>query len=133
MGFSTFASSLLFMPFGLCETIGLLASGYITRKFHNARAINQFLWMVPSVFGAALVFYLPKANTAGRLAGSYCTVFSNAGLPLQFSIMSSNVAGHTKRSVSNAAMSLGYATGLSLDRSSFLQRRLLSMGWDLKL
>lgn len=108
------------MPFGLCETIGLLATGYATRKIPNIRCLNQFLWCVPAVFGAALVYCLPSSNRAGRLAGFYCTGFSNVGLPLQFSLLSSNVAGHTKRGVSNAIMFFGYATGFIIGPQFFL-------------
>ncbi|CZR58593.1 related to allantoate permease [Phialocephala subalpina] len=120
MGFNNFTSSVLLMPFGLCETIGLLTSGYLTRKIPNIRCLNQFAWCVPAVFGAALVYCLPSSNRAGRLAGFYCTGFSNVGLPLQFSLMSSNVAGHTKRGVSNAIMFFGYATGFIVGPQFFL-------------
>ncbi|KAF2104482.1 MFS general substrate transporter [Rhizodiscina lignyota] len=121
MGFNNFISSVLLMPFGAAECIALISSGYITRKWPNMRCIMQAFWCAPAVLGAALVYYLPAGNTAGRLAGFCITGFSNTALPLQFSLVSSNIAGHTKRSVSNAVMFLGYATGFIIGPQFFLQ------------
>lgn len=109
------------MPFGAAECIALISSGYITRKWPNMRCIMQSFWVAPAVIGAALVYYLPASNTAGRLAGFCITGLSNTALPLHFSIVSSNIAGHTKRSVANAVMFLGYATGFIIGPQFFLQ------------
>jgi len=121
MGFSNFISSILLMPFGLAETIALLTAGYVTYKWPNMRCYMQFVWGFTPVIGAALVYYLPHSNTAGRLVGFFLTGFSNAELPLQFSVVSSNIAGHTKRSVSSAVLFLGYATGFIIGPQFFLQ------------
>lgn len=121
MGFSNFISSVLQMPFGVAETIALLSTGYVTRHWPNMRCFCQFAAILPSAIGAAFLYYLPVENTRGRLTGFCITGFSNAGLPLQFSIVGSNIAGHTKRSVSNAAMFLGYATGFIVGPQFFLQ------------
>jgi len=46
--------------------------------------------------------------------------------------MSSNVAGHTKRSVSNAAMFLGYATGFIIGPQFFLANEAPKYGTGFK-
>jgi ACS family allantoate permease-like MFS transporter len=120
MGFTNFISSILLVPFGAMETIALITSGYITHKWPNMRCFMQFATIAPSVMGAALVYYLPADQKAGRLVGFSITGMSNAGLPLQFSLISSNVAGHTKRQISSAIMFLGYATGFIIGPQFFL-------------
>ena len=108
------------MPYGAVVCIGLPLVGYITSKHPNTRCINQVASCFPAIIGAALVFYLPAENQAGRLAGFYLTGFSNAALPLQFASMNSNTAGHTKRSITNAIMFLGYSTGFIIGPQFFL-------------
>jgi MFS family permease len=119
-GYDAFVSSLLLMPYGAVMCIGLPAFGYISSKYPNTRCINQFAAAFPAIIGSALVFYLAAGNQAGRLAGFYLTAFSNATLPLQFALMNSNTAGHTKRSITNAIMFLGYATGFIIGPQFFL-------------
>lgn len=50
------------------------------------------------------------------------TGFANASLPLQFALVNSNIAGHTKRSISNAVMFLGYATGFIIGPQFFITK-----------
>ncbi|KAK5022231.1 hypothetical protein LTS07_010311 [Exophiala sideris] len=119
-GYDAFVSSLLLMPYGAVVCIGLPLAGYITSKHPDTRCINQFASALPAIIGSALVFYLQADNQAGRLAGFYLTGFSNATLPLQFASMNSNTAGHTKRSITNAIMFLGYATGFIIGPQFFL-------------
>lgn len=120
MGFTNFISSILLAPFGAAESIALISSGYITHRWPNMRCFMQFATIAPAVIGAALVYYLPAENKAGRLVGFTITGFSNAGLPLQFSLISSNVAGHTKRQISSAVIFVGYATGFIIGPQFFL-------------
>jgi len=119
-GYNSFVSSLLLMPYGAATVIGLLVAGHISSAYPNTRIISQFMSCFPAIIGTALVFYLPSNNQAGRLAGFYITAFSNAALPIQFSLMNSNTAGHTKRSVTNSIMFLGYATGFIIGPQFFL-------------
>jgi len=84
------------------------------------RYVCQFLWNIPAVVGASLVYALPQSNKNGRLIGFYMTNFSNASLPLLFSLMSSNLAGHTKRSAGNSILFLGYSTAFIIGPQFFL-------------
>jgi ACS family allantoate permease-like MFS transporter len=120
MGFSNFVSSLLLIPGGAAECISLLTAGYVTRHWPNMRCFMQLATTLPGFFGAALVYYLPEGNVRGRLTAFAITGFANASLPLQFALVSSNIAGQTKRSVSNAAMFLGYATGFIIGPQFFI-------------
>ncbi|EXJ92787.1 hypothetical protein A1O3_01339 [Capronia epimyces CBS 606.96] len=119
-GYDSFISSLLMMPYGAVMLIVLPAAGYITSKYPNTRCINQFCTSFPAIIGAALVYYLASDNQAGRLAGFYMTAASNAALPLQLSLLNSNTAGHTKRSITNAILFLGYAVGFIIGPQFFL-------------
>ncbi|KAK5713495.1 hypothetical protein LTR15_011195 [Elasticomyces elasticus] len=120
MGFTNFVSSLLLIPLGAFECISLLSAGYVTRKWPNMRCFMQLATTLPGFFGSALVYYLPTSNKSGRLVAFAITGCANASLPLQFALMSSNIAGHTKRQTVNAAMFLGYATGFIIGPQFFI-------------
>ncbi|EXJ79503.1 hypothetical protein A1O1_08767 [Capronia coronata CBS 617.96] len=119
-GYDSFVSSLLMMPYGAVMCIGLPLAGYVSSKYADKRCISQFASAFPAIIGSALLFYVKSDNKAGRLAGFYLTGFSNAVLPLQFALMNSNTAGQTKRSITNAIMFLGYATGFIIGPQFFL-------------
>lgn len=108
------------MPVGLAECISLISAGYVTRRWKNMRCFMQLATTLPGFFGSALVYYLTETNVKGRLTSFVITGFANASLPLQFAILSSNIAGHTKRSISNAVMFLGYATGFIIGPQFFI-------------
>lgn len=108
-GFSVFESSLLNIPLGVTENIGLLAAALVTRRFQDTRCLMQIILNAPAVFGTALMNYLPQSNRAGRLCGFYLVNFCNGVLPLLWAFSNSNTAGHTKRTVSNAINFLAYA------------------------
>ncbi|KAH8803568.1 major facilitator superfamily domain-containing protein [Xylogone sp. PMI_703] len=120
MGFSNFVSSLLLIPGGVAECISLLTAGFVTRRWPNMRCFMQLATTLPAFFGSALVYYLPEKNVRGRMTAFAITGFANASLPLQFALVNSNIAGHTKRSISNAIMFLGYATGFIIGPQFFI-------------
>ena len=109
-GFGTFQSSVLNIPLGVTEIIGLLAAGFVTRRYQNTRCLMQVVLNIPALLGAALINGLPHSNHAGRLCAFYITNFTNGVLPLLWSLTNSNTSGHTKRNVANAIQFLGYAS-----------------------
>jgi hypothetical protein len=81
-GFGAFESSLLNMPLGAVENIGLMAAGYVSLRYKDTRCLMMFVCNIPAVIGAALINYLPATNLTGRLIGFYLTSFSNGTLPM---------------------------------------------------
>lgn len=104
----------------MAQNLGLLSTGFAAFYFPNKRCLLQFLVVIPAVLGSTLVYALPEHNKAGRLAGFYLTEFFTACITLQFALMASNIAGHTKRAAANAVFFVGYSIGFIVGPQFFL-------------
>lgn len=49
------------------------------------------------ILGGCLMAFAPEGNKAGKLIGNYFTNCIGATLPLLYSFVSANYAGHTKK------------------------------------
>ncbi|OQV03839.1 hypothetical protein CLAIMM_08829 [Cladophialophora immunda] len=119
-GFGSFETSLLSCPMGVVEDIALLLTGYVTYTYPNTRCLMQFLCNIPAVLGAALVYALPTSNRVERLLSFFITPFTNGSLPMMFALTTTNIAGHTKRSVATSLMFVGYCVGFIIGPQFFL-------------
>ncbi len=97
------------MPLGIVEIMTLLLSGFVTYNFPDKRCLMQFVSNVPAVVGSVLLRTLPQNKAVARLCCYYLTNFTNGSLPMMFALTTTNIAGHTKRSVANAIMFVGYS------------------------
>ncbi|KAF9870869.1 hypothetical protein CkaCkLH20_11541 [Colletotrichum karsti] len=77
----------------------------------GARAINIICLLIPGVIGAALMAFLPDDNKAGKLIGNYMTNCIGASLPLLYSLVGANYAGHTKKVTMNATLLICFCLG----------------------
>ncbi len=80
----------------------------------------QFISNVPAVIGSALVYALPANQRVGRLIAFYCTNFTNGSLPMMMALTTTNIAGHTKRSVASAILFVGYSLAFIIGPQFFL-------------
>jgi ACS family allantoate permease-like MFS transporter len=67
--------------------------------------------MVVSMIGMLLIVCLPLSNSNGRLAGYYLTQASPTAFVALLSLLSSNVAGYTKKTTVAAMYLIGYCAG----------------------
>ncbi|KAJ9623744.1 hypothetical protein H2204_011146 [Knufia peltigerae] len=105
---------------GVVEDIALLITGYIAFSYPNMRCLMQFFCNIPAVVGSVLVYTLPTSNKAGRLVSFYITQFTNGSLPMMMALTTTNIAGHTKRSVATSLMFVGYCVGFIIGPQFFL-------------
>jgi ACS family allantoate permease-like MFS transporter len=61
--------------------------------------------------GMILIVALPLSNSSGRLAGYYLTQASPTPFVALLSLISSNVAGYTKKTTVAAMYLIGYCAG----------------------
>lgn len=108
-GFGTFESSLLNIPLGVTEILGLLGAGWVAGKYPNTRCLMQIVCNIPALLGAALINTLPASNHVGRLISFHITNFTIGSITMLWALTNSNIAGHTKRTTSNAIMFVGYS------------------------
>lgn len=64
------------------------------------------------IVGTVLIRQLPVENRAGRYAGVLLTLATSVILPMSLSIISTNIAGITKKSTINTVFLVGYCAGI---------------------
>ena len=67
--------------------------------------------LLTAILGMVLIVALPLHNNSGRLAGYYLTQASPTPFVALLSLISSNVAGYTKKTTVAAMYLIGYCTG----------------------
>lgn len=66
---------------------------------------------VTAIVGMVLIVALPLSDNIGRLIGYYMTQANATGFVALLSLISSNVAGYTKKTTVAALYLIGYCTG----------------------
>ena len=111
LGFSTFESLLLQMSFGGAEIVFVITSSIIATYIPSARVLVMISNVLISCMGMALVWRLDADNAAGRMVGLTLSVVFAVNLPLSLSIVTSNIAGFSKRSVASGMIFVAYCVG----------------------
>ncbi|TGJ79652.1 hypothetical protein E0Z10_g9114 [Xylaria hypoxylon] len=109
-GFTAKQSLLLGVPGGAVQVITLVSFGYLGRKFNNRILINS-MGPLLAILGLFLIRFLPIENRGGRLAGYYLYSSSSTGFVCILSLISSNIAGWTKKTTAAAMYLIAYCVG----------------------
>lgn len=110
--FSTLVTTLLQIPYGVVISVSILSCVYINDRLPpNSRCKMVALFMIPNIIGSFGLFFVPLHYHVSRLMCYYMTGPYNAAFVLILSLQIGNVAGHTKKVVSNAVTFLGYCFG----------------------
>jgi len=117
-GYTPDESLLYGTPGGAVEVVFLIVCGWLGDKFGH-RIILGMTGMVTAVIGMLLIVCLPLANSKGRLAGYYLTQASPTGFVCLLSLLSSNVAGYTKKTTVAALYLIGYCAGNIIGPQTF--------------
>ncbi|PYI03978.1 MFS general substrate transporter [Aspergillus sclerotiicarbonarius CBS 121057] len=116
LGFDTYTTTLLNMPFGAVQVIVILLASYLAQK-GRLKGVVLAVLMLPVVAGLAILYAVPRDNssTGALMAGYYLIAFLFGGNPLIISWVVANTAGTTKKSANmslyNAAVSAGNIIG----------------------
>ena len=95
-GYTSKQTALLSIPSGAVQIVAIVSATNSAGHF-NQRALNIILLLIPGAIGGALMAFLPADNKAGKLIGNYMTNCIGASLPLLYSLVGANYAGHTKK------------------------------------
>jgi len=111
-GFSTLQTTLLNIPSGVGQIIGITTGCYMLRRMPNSRAYLAILWFMPTILSTVLLMTLPQRHRVGRLCSFYILSLGGAAsFTFVFSWVASATAGHTKRLTTNGIFLMGYALG----------------------
>ncbi|KAJ5102998.1 transporter [Penicillium argentinense] len=117
-GFTEEESLILGVPGGAVEVIALILNGYIGH-ITNQRLLCSLGGLVSAFVGMLLIVALPQSNDVGRLIGYYMTQASPTAFVALLSMISSNVAGYTKKTTVAALYLIGYCVGNIIGPQTF--------------
>jgi ACS family allantoate permease-like MFS transporter len=99
------------MPQGACQVVMVLGSAYLTTKVRKSRCMVIACLLCISLLGWTLVGYLPQEQTGAKLFGVFIFGAYAAAFPLSLSMIASDVAGYTKKTVVSGILFLAYCAG----------------------
>ncbi|KAJ5159382.1 uncharacterized protein N7482_006386 [Penicillium canariense] len=110
-GFSNLKALLIQMPIGAAQLVFLLLTSGFATLVQQTRIFMMMLNTVISMIGMILIWKLDSDSRAGRMTGLCLGAVFAANIPLSLSLISSNVAGFTKKSTVSALMFVAYCIG----------------------
>ncbi|EMC94293.1 hypothetical protein BAUCODRAFT_36764 [Baudoinia panamericana UAMH 10762] len=118
-GVGTLGTQYLQIPGGAIQFVALLAGGFICSRWPNTRCMVMIAANAICICGAALLVGLPTTNKWGRLVGLWLCYFQGLGFSMSLTIISSNIAGSTKKQLTGAILFTGYCVGNIIGPQTF--------------
>lgn len=100
------------------EVVTLLFCGYFGDKLRN-RILVSTSGLLLAILGVALIVGLPLGNNTGRLVGYYLTQASPTPFVCFLSLISTNVAGYTKKTTCASMYLIAYCVGNIIGPQTF--------------
>ncbi|CAA9961741.1 hypothetical protein PTMSG1_05118 [Pyrenophora teres f. maculata] len=119
-GFNSKTTALLQLPSGCVSIISILIATYLAGRF-DQRGLNVVFLLIPGALGGCLMAFLPDDAKAGKLIGNYLTNCIGSSLPLLYSWVAANFAGHTKKVTMNAILLMSFCLGNIIGPLTFRQ------------
>ncbi|KAF4552471.1 MFS-type transporter-like protein 5 [Elsinoe fawcettii] len=117
-GFTSEESLLYGTPGGAVEIITLLVCGWAGDRF-GQRILVSSSGLLLSMLGMLLIICLPLSDRWGMLAGYYLTQASPCPFVALLSLISTNVAGYTKKTTVAALYLIAYCVGNIIGPQTF--------------
>ncbi|KIW78629.1 hypothetical protein Z517_08467 [Fonsecaea pedrosoi CBS 271.37] len=108
-GFSNLNALLIQMPIGVAQLVFLLLTSSLATILPSARLVLMIFNTLSSMVGMIMVYECK--SRAARMTGLCLGSVFAANIPLSLSLISSNVGGFTKRSVTSATLFVAYCVG----------------------
>ncbi|KAK5700480.1 hypothetical protein LTR97_004997 [Elasticomyces elasticus] len=118
-GFTTLQTQYYQMPGNAVQIISLLLSGWISSRWPNMRCVCMIVGNVICIAAAAALVALPTDAKWGRLVSLWLCSCQSVGFALSLTLVSSNVAGYTKKQLTGAALFVGYCVGNIIGPQTF--------------
>lgn len=109
-GYTPEQSLLYGTPGGAVEIVALIVCGYLGDRYGH-RLLISTSGLLTAILGMVLIVALPLSNDGGRLAGYYLTQASPTPFVALLSLISTNVAGWTKKTTVAAIYLISYCAG----------------------
>ncbi|KAI0857932.1 MFS general substrate transporter [Xylaria cubensis] len=125
-GFDVLQTQYLQIPGNVIQVLSLLASGYISSRFPNMRCAVMLAGNLICVAAGSALVGLPVGsdgteNRWGRLVALWLCSFQSVGFSMSLTMVSSNVAGYTKKQLTGAILFVGYCVGNIIGPQTFIE------------
>jgi predicted MFS family arabinose efflux permease len=122
-GFDTLGTQYLQIPGGAVQFLALIIGGWVcTRWPKNTRCATMVFANCVCIIGAGLLVGLPSDNKWGRLVALWLCYFQGLGFSMSLTMVSSNVAGYTKKQLTGAILFTGYCVGNIIGPQTFIAK-----------
>jgi hypothetical protein len=108
------------MPQGGAQIVFLLITSIATTFIPSSRILGMILNTIVSIVGLILIWKLDPNDQVGRMVGLTLAVVYAINLPISLSIVTSNVAGFSKKSVVSSLLFIAYCIGNIVGPQFFL-------------
>ncbi|KAI0011424.1 major facilitator superfamily domain-containing protein [Xylariaceae sp. FL0662B] len=120
-GFDQLGTQYMQIPGGAVQFLALIIGGWVcTRWPRGSRCPTMIIANSICILGAALLVRLPNDNKCGRLVALWLCYFQGLGFSMSLTMISSNVAGSTKKQLTAAILFTGYCVGNIIGPQTFL-------------
>lgn len=99
------------MPLGVVQGVTILAGGIFTKYYKNGRWIVMAVTQVPALVGAVLLYVLPSERQNSRLAAYYIIQTHSIVSIMEYSMVTANIAGTTKKTTATAMIFIAFCVG----------------------
>jgi ACS family allantoate permease-like MFS transporter len=124
-GYSTYEAVLLNLPqYGIFVVVAILVVGFLTTKMGEGKRIIFIIIMyIPGVVSSVLLYTIPvKHSTRGiHLYAVFTLLLVTVSTIITYGLLSSNVAGYTKKTVAGAMFFSAYCISNIISPQVFLQ------------
>lgn len=110
------------MPLGLSQLVFLIITATIATYIISARIPSMMFNVIVSVIGTVMIYTLSDEHKVAKMVGLCFVAVFAVNIPLILSIVSSNVAGVTKRSTVSVAVFAAYCIGNIVGPQFFLAK-----------
>lgn len=108
------------MNLGAAQIVFIVITTVAVTFIPSSRIHAMIINTIISVLGLLLVWKLDQSNRVGRMFGLCLSIVYAVNLPLSLSVVTSNVAGFTKKSVVTNLIFISYCTGNIVGPQLFL-------------
>jgi hypothetical protein len=107
------------------QIVSLLASGYISSRWPGLRCLTMLVGNLACVMCAGVLVGLSPGpsgteNRWGRLTALWLCSLQSVGFSMSLTMVSSNVAGYTKKQFTGAILFTGYCVGNIIGPQTFI-------------
>jgi MFS family permease len=112
-GFSNVNAALLQMPAGGFELVACLLAGFVVSRFRNALVITIIVCLLPGFAGIIGIAVIPltKSNQWSLIGCAWLEGIFGSAIIMTYCLVTSNFAGHSKRTTVNTIVFLCFAAG----------------------